>query len=126
MNRNGKIIIVGSMMGKFSRIIKNDDLLKRWKKENLTRAELFDNVNHFIDSVKNNNYETLGYAKSAYGTSKLSINLFAKVHGSSQGVLDKHIQVYTLCPGFVNTDMTSHKGHLTLEQGAETPLFLIH
>uniref|UniRef100_A0A1I7YCH7 Glyceraldehyde-3-phosphate dehydrogenase n=1 Tax=Steinernema glaseri TaxID=37863 RepID=A0A1I7YCH7_9BILA len=28
------------------------------------------------------------------------------------------------CPGYVNTDMSSHKGHLTIEEGADTPIFL--
>lgn len=35
------------------------------------------------------------------------------------------IQVYTCCPGYVNTDMTSHKGPLTIQEGALTPVFLI-
>jgi hypothetical protein len=29
-----------------------------------------------------------------------------------------------MCPGYVDTDMTSHKGHLTIQQGALTPVFL--
>lgn len=27
-------------------------------------------------------------------------------------------------PGYVDTDMSSHKGQLTIDQGAEAPLFL--
>jgi carbonyl reductase 1 len=34
------------------------------------------------------------------------------------------IVVSALCPGYVDTDMTSHKGQLTPEQGAQTPIFL--
>jgi NAD(P)-dependent dehydrogenase (short-subunit alcohol dehydrogenase family) len=40
-------------------------------------------------------------------------------------VINRNIQVYSLCPGYVNTDMTSHKGVLTIQQGALTPIFLI-
>jgi hypothetical protein len=29
-----------------------------------------------------------------------------------------------MCPGYVDTDMTSHKGHLTIQQGALTPVYL--
>lgn len=29
-----------------------------------------------------------------------------------------------MCPGYVNTDMTSNKGILTIQQGALTPVFL--
>ncbi len=32
-----------------------------------------------------------------------------------------HVQC---CPGYVATDMTSHKGTLTVEQGADTPIYL--
>jgi NAD(P)-dependent dehydrogenase (short-subunit alcohol dehydrogenase family) len=39
-------------------------------------------------------------------------------------VVNRKIQVYSLCPGYVDTDMTSHKGVLTIQQGALTPIFL--
>ena len=29
-----------------------------------------------------------------------------------------------MCPGYVDTDMTSHKGILTIQQGALTPVFV--
>ena len=28
------------------------------------------------------------------------------------------------CPGFVDTDMTNHKGTKTIEEGADTPIYL--
>ena len=31
--------------------------------------------------------------------------------------------ILQVCPGYVNTDMTSHKGHKTIDQGADTPLY---
>lgn len=34
------------------------------------------------------------------------------------------IKVNAVHPGFVDTDMTSHKGMLTIEQGADAPLYL--
>lgn len=34
------------------------------------------------------------------------------------------IKVNSCHPGYVATDMSSHKGPLTTEQGAEAPLFL--
>ncbi|VDP48803.1 unnamed protein product [Soboliphyme baturini] len=44
-----------------------------------------------------------------------------------QRLLDKQgnsILVNGCCPGYVDTDMTSHKGPLTPAQGAETPVYL--
>lgn len=36
----------------------------------------------------------------------------------------KDIVVNAVCPGYVATDMSSHKGTLTPDQGAQTPLYL--
>lgn len=38
--------------------------------------------------------------------------------------MKRGIQVYGCCPGYVKTDMSSHKGHLTVEEGILTPIFL--
>lgn len=83
-------------------------------------------MDHFISSVKDNTFLDKGYIKSAYGTSKLAINIYGNILSRAQDVVEKNIQVYVLCPGYVSTDMSSHKGHLTIDQGAETPLFLIN
>nr|CAD2177894.1 unnamed protein product [Meloidogyne enterolobii] len=36
----------------------------------------------------------------------------------------KGITVNACCPGYVDTDMSSHKGHLTIDEGADTPIWL--
>ena len=79
---------------------------------------MYQNVDHFFETVKDGSYETVGYTKSAYGNSKLAINAFVNVLAHEQPIIDKNIQVYGLCPGYVNTDMTSGKGPLTIQQGA--------
>jgi len=40
-------------------------------------------------------------------------------------VVEKGIQVYGLCPGWVKTDMAGDKAPLTIQQGAETPVYLV-
>jgi carbonyl reductase 1 len=37
---------------------------------------------------------------------------------------NKDIVVNACCPGYINTDMTLHKGSGTPEQGADTPVYL--
>ena len=32
--------------------------------------------------------------------------------------------MYALCPGYVRTDLNHHSGVLTVQQGAQTPVFL--
>lgn len=57
--------------------------------------------------------------------SKIGINLLTK---AQQNLFDQDpredIIVSSATPGYVATDMTNYKGHLTPEQGAETPLHL--
>lgn len=33
--------------------------------------------------------------------------------------------MYSCCPGYVATDMTDHKGYLTVDEGIKTPIYLI-
>jgi len=42
-----------------------------------------------------------------------------------QEVKSKGIQVYVCCPGYVATDLNNHKGNLTIEEGARTPVYLV-
>ena len=37
---------------------------------------------------------------------------------------NRDIVVNACCPGFIKTDLTSHKGTGTPEQGADTPVYL--
>ena len=42
-------------------------------------------------------------------------------------ILDKDprkVLINCCCPGYVSTDMSSHKGHLTIDEGAVTPLMV--
>jgi hypothetical protein len=34
------------------------------------------------------------------------------------------MRTFQCCPGYVDTDMSNHKGSLTIEQGADTPVYL--
>lgn len=55
---------------------------------------------------------------NSYAMSKVGINLLTK---AQQNLFDKDpredIIVNSVTPGYVATDMTKHKGHLTPEQG---------
>jgi hypothetical protein len=111
------------MAGKLTRI-QNESILNRFKSPNLNRKELFDLVEEFTTAVKEGNYAEKGWPKWIYGVSKIGINLYAKVLAKFPEVIERKVQVYACCPGYVNTDMTSGKGVLTIEQGALTPVFL--
>ena len=64
--------------------------------------------------------------KRVYGMSKIGINIFARVLARYETVKEKGIQVYSMCPGFVRTDMGGPTGVLSLQEGVETQKYLIH
>ncbi len=66
-----------------------------------------------------------GWPKWGYGVSKLGINVFHHALARYPEIIKKGIQVNSCCPGYVKTDMTSHKGTLSIEEGILTPVFLI-
>lgn len=57
-----------------------------------------------------------------YGVSKLCETAYTRV--LAEQLNSKGVMVNACCPGYVNTDMTSHRGVKTLAQGADTPVFL--
>lgn len=81
-------------------------------------------MDDFIQGVKEDSYFQRGWPKSIYGISKVGINHYARVLSNFEEVKSRKIQVYALCPGYVETDLSSHKGVLTIQQGAQTPVFL--
>jgi NAD(P)-dependent dehydrogenase (short-subunit alcohol dehydrogenase family) len=110
------------MAGKITKLSEN--LKKQFRNPNLSKAQLYELMNEFIQAVGSGNYAEKGWARSCYGTSKIGINHYARVLAKEKDVVERKIQVYALCPGWVDTDMTSHKGPLTIQQGALTPVFL--
>ena len=63
---------------------------------------------------------------AAYTVSKVLLIALTKVQARDVAKLrpDDQICINSCCPGYVNTDMSSHKGPLTPEEGALTPTFL--
>lgn len=75
--------------------------------------------------MEDNSFEKKGWPKSMYGISKLAINLYAQILGKDQKVINKDLQVYSECPGYVKTDMTGGKGHIEVDEGIKTTMHLM-
>lgn len=58
--------------------------------------------------------------------SKVGMTALSKIYQRQfdSEVPSRNISVNAVHPGYVDTDMTSHKGVLTIEEGASAPLFL--
>jgi hypothetical protein len=106
MTSNSRIIFISDQAGKESfKMIKNEDLKKRLRNENLKKEELFNLVKEYRESVEDNTYENKGWPKDIFGVSKLFISMYACVLGRTKEVMDRNIQVYSCSPGSIKSDI---------------------
>lgn len=122
---NGRIVNVSSRAG-LPTIIKNKDLYKELMDSHLEKGQLNRIVQRFVNAAKDGTLDQFGFPHTAYGMSKLALSLFSFI---VQREVDTHrpsdnILSIPCCPGYVDTDMTSHKGHKTPTEGADTPVFI--
>lgn len=110
-----------------TKYLKSETLKSQFLKENLSKTQIFDLANEFIQSVKDNTFEVKGWPKWGYAISKLLLNVYVlNFEFNYTEIIKKNkIQVYSCCPGYVKTDMSSHKGELSIDEGALTPVFLV-
>ena len=79
----------------------------------------------FISSAaKAGTHLQAGWSNSTYVASKIGVTALAYIH---QAIFNtdarEDIVVNAVHPGYIDTDMTSHKGHLTPDQGAVAPVY---
>ena len=127
-NKNGKIITVTSMNGKFLRLKeKNPEVSARIEKyhelgyEDLAELEQRCQEEYFTEKKDQ-------WHKLPYSASKMFMNLFCIIASKDARFLDQGLQVYTMCPGWCKSEMNACDGDKpprTVEQGAETALYLI-
>jgi len=119
LHSGSRIINIASVAGNLN-IIKSNELKLKFTSPTLTIDELNTLMNQFIEDVKTNTYQEKGWPRSAYGVSKVGV--IALTHILARN--DKNIFVNCCCPGFVKTDMSSHRGVKTTDEGADTPVWL--
>jgi len=100
------------------------ELQARIKDPGLTLDGLKDLMAEFVSLAQKDEHQAKGWPNTAYGVSKIGCTRLSQILQKvidSQGKED--IVVNACCPGYVSTDMTSHKGKKTIDKGAETPVF---
>jgi carbonyl reductase 1 len=75
-------------------------------------------------AAKSNKHIEAGWSNSAYVASKIGVSALSGIHQAMFNVDSAmDIAVNAVHPGYVDTDMTSHKGALTPEQGAMSSVY---
>lgn len=78
----------------------------------------------FVASAKAGNHAEKGWPNSTYSVSKVGVSALSRIQQREFNLdPDSDYVVNHVHPGYVDTDMTSHKGPLTIDEGARSSLF---
>ncbi|VDN55416.1 unnamed protein product [Dracunculus medinensis] len=117
----GRVVNVCSQMGVLDHRY-SDEVIRRFTDPNLTTADIDNIIKDYEQACIHNNRREKGFPESAYSISKAV--MIALTFIQAKELAARNIIVNACCPGYVKTDMTSHKGTLTIEEGAVTPIYL--
>ena len=82
-------------------------------------------MTHFVRDAAGGKHSELGWPNTAYGMTKLGVTAMTPIQQAAFNTDSREdIVVNCCCPGYVDTGMISHKGPLTIDQGADTPVYL--
>ncbi len=126
------IVNVASQSGRLSILDTDKKKQAEYASTALTRDRLFELTTKFEEDVKAGVHAKEGWPNTCYGMSKLALISFGKVfareeaaRGKVGGVEgSKSIWLASCCPGWCDTDMSSHSGPRSAEHGARTPAYL--
>lgn len=78
----------------------------------------------FKSAVKAGNEKEQGWPSAAYAVSKAGLTGVTRVIAREEHNGGEKRLINACCPGYVDTDMTKHRGYKTPDQGAQTPVML--
>ncbi|XP_021378270.1 carbonyl reductase [NADPH] 1-like [Mizuhopecten yessoensis] len=126
LRSNARVVNISGRMSLFALRKCSEDLQKTLvDRDCITIADIKNLMQQFVDSAKTGTYGNLGWPEMAYGVSKLGVTVLSIIQQRNL-LLDARpdIIINTCCPGLVMTDMSSQKGTKTIDEGADTPLYL--
>jgi len=119
-----RVVNLSSSAGRLS-LIPGEELRRTLSSPLLTIDQLDTLMRQFVEKAKGGDNEQSGWPSSAYCVSKVGVSALTFIQ---QRAFDEDprtdIVINSVHPGYVDTDMTSHKGPLTIEQGADAPVYL--
>jgi carbonyl reductase 1 len=118
---NARVAMVSSGMG--DRSCMSSSLRERFMQP-MDRETLVGLMNKFVEDVANGRHSAEGWPSSAYRTSKIGINKLVEVLAAELEGDPRHLMINAACPGWVQTRMGGPSAPRTVEQGAQTPVWL--
>lgn len=122
MRPEGRIVMVTSGLG--DRRSVSSSLQAQLGKAELTREELVQLMRKFVSDVSAGRHTAEGWPSSAYAVSKIGLNALTGVLARELAGDGRRILCNAACPGWVRTDMGGAHAPRSVEEGAETPVWL--
>ncbi|XP_050506928.1 carbonyl reductase [NADPH] 3-like [Diabrotica virgifera virgifera] len=124
LRNNAKVVNLSSALGHLSKI-PTENLRNEFSRKDLTISELSKLLEKFVKATENNTHVEDGWGNSTYAVSKVGVTALTIIQ---QRLFDeeqpnRNISINAVHPGYVKTDMTSHNGLLSIEEGARSALF---
>ncbi|WJX53821.1 alcohol dehydrogenase [Trifolium repens] len=128
----GRIVNVSSRLGRLNgkrNRLENDDLREQLSDvENLTEELIDGAVNAFLQQVDDGTWESGGWPATFtdYSVSKLAVNAYTRLMAKklSDRPNGEKIFINCYCPGWVKTALTGYAGSVSVEEGADTGVWL--
>lgn len=125
MKAHGRISIVASQAGTNFLSKCSAENQAFFKSDDVTEEQLTKKIEEFVKEAQTDTHQKLGFSNSSYGMSKLGVIVLTRILAKKATALKQgNVLVNSCCPGYVNTDMSSHRGPLSPDEGALTPTFL--
>ncbi|PWN21645.1 carbonyl reductase [Microstroma glucosiphilum] len=126
MAKDGRVVTLASMAGKLNGY--SDERVQQFTSAS-TVKDVDTLMSSFLSSVQAGTYQKDGWKGAAYSVSKAGVialhrALAQQLQQGALGQVAQGVEVYSCCPGYVSSRMTKQKGHLTLDEGAATPVTL--
>ncbi|KAH7966952.1 hypothetical protein HPB49_020882 [Dermacentor silvarum] len=121
---HARVVNVSSMAGMLQRI-PGEELKKKFNNPEITLEELCSLMKEFVQDAKDGKTDEKGWGQSAYNVSKVGVTVLSFIQQREFNADPREdLVVNAVHPGYVDTDMSSHKGPLTPEQGADAATYL--
>jgi len=119
LSSSPRIVTVASQSG-YLRILPSEELKLEFSSPELSIDKLRVLMMKFVQDVKSGQHRENGWPNTCYGMSKLGVIAMTRVFARTLPTMS----FTCCCPGYCDTDMTSHKGPRPPEHGARTPAML--
>ncbi|CAH8830825.1 unnamed protein product [Trichobilharzia szidati] len=120
---NARVVNVSSSLSLVSLREVSDELYHKFV-GSMNISELRGLMAEFVKCAEDGTHSSKGWPAAPYNVSKMGLTKASFIFGEMLKDDPRKVVMNSCCPGYVDTDMTSHKGVKTTDEGADTPFYL--